>query len=436
MRMTTFPRTALDRLVEDAHSAYRSARPVSARWHADACQVLPGGNTRSVLHFEPFPFRVASARDQVLIDVDGHRYVDFCGNYTAGLLGHSPATVGQAVAEVLGEGWALGATHPREVELAQLVCDRFPSIDQVRFTNSGTEANLMAIGAALHHVAATDAAGNPDGGNRRTVGVFDRAYHGGVLSFGPFEGPHNPMNVPHRFRVARFDDVAGLDELFQPDLACVLVEPVQGSGGCRPASTAFLHELRRRCDETGTVLIFDEVMTSRLAPGGAQQRFDVVGDMTTLGKYLAGGMTFGAFGGRRDIMAAFEPSSARSLTQAGTFNNNIVSMTAAITTLRHELDADTLGEVNDRGDRLRSDLDAVFTDSGLGMWVTGLGSMLCVHTDDDRLLELYFHAMLADGLYPARRGFMALSKVVTDQDCRRLVDATAGWVAEMTGNGS
>ncbi len=415
-------------LVEEAHAAYRSARPVSARWHADACLVLPGGNTRSVLHFDPFPFRVASAHDQVLIDVDGHHYIDFCGNYTAALLGHSPATVQAAVADVLNEGWALGATHPREVELARLICDRFPSIDLVRFTNSGTEANLMAIGTALNHVAS-------EGDERRTIGVFDHAYHGGVLSFGPHGGPHNPMNVPHRFRVAHFDDVAGLDELFQPDLACVLVEPVQGSGGCRPASLPFLHELRRRCDDTGTLLIFDEVMTSRLAPGGAQQRFDVMPDLTTLGKYLAGGMTFGAFGGRRDLMAAFDPSGERALTQAGTFNNNIVSMTAAITTLRHELDADTLGEVNARGDRLRGDLQTTFADAGAGLWVTGLGSMLCVHSDDDRLVELYFHAMLARGLYLARRGFMALSKALTDDDCRRLVDATAEWAAGLAQNG-
>ena len=422
-------------MVHQAHREYRAAHPVSASWHAAALEVLPGGNTRSVLHFEPFPFRVESAHDQILIDVDGHHYVDYCGNYTAALLGHSPDSVRIAVTDVLNRGWALGATHPGEVELARSICGRYPSIDQVRFTNSGTEANLMAIGTALHHVA-TDGSPHALSNARRTIGVFDHGYHGGVLAFGDLHGPHNAMNVPHRFRVAAFDDLAGLDELFQPDLACVLVEPVQGSGGCRPASPRFLQELRSRCDETGTVLIFDEVMTSRLGPGGAQQRFDVLPDMTTLGKYLAGGMTFGAFGGRRDIMAAFDPSALESssgagggpLTQAGTFNNNIVSMTAAITTLRHELDADSLGEVNDRGDRLRSRLDQTFQAAAAPMWVTGLGSMMCVHSDDDRLLELYFHAMLSQGLYLARRGFMALSKKVTDGDCDRLAVATGRWL--------
>lgn len=439
----------LDRLQVEAHARYIDSHAKSADLHRRAREVLPGGNTRSVLHFEPFPFRVASAQGQRLTDVDGHDYIDFCGNFTAALLGHSPVTVKEAVTEALAQGWALGATHPREIELAELICDRFPSIDQVRFTNSGTEANLMAIGTAIHHVATREYgrserarpepsdSGSSPAGPRSTIGVFDHAYHGGVLAFGPIGGPHHRLNVPHEFRVAPFDDVAGLDELFQPDLACVLVEPVQGSGGCRPASEQFLAELRRRCDETGVVLIFDEVMTSRLAPGGAQQRFDVMPDMTTLGKYLAGGMTFGAFGGRRSIMASFDPSSSavagsEPLTQAGTFNNNIVSMTAAIATLRHELDADTLQSVNDRGDRLRESLDQTFRQAGLPLWVTGMGSMICVHTEDDRLVDIYFHAMLEEGLYLARRGFMALSKAITDDDCARLTSATGRWADQLS----
>lgn len=382
--------------------------------------MLPGGNTRSVLDFAPFPFRVVSAAGGELVDVDGHRYVDLCGNYTAGLLGHSPTAVRDAVVAALDRGWALGAVHEAEVDLAELVCDRFPTIEQVRFTNSGTEANLMAIGTALHHTG------------RRGVGVFDRAYHGGVLGFGSdVAGPHHPLNVPHPFHVAPFDDVDGLDDLFaDDDLGCVLVEAVQGSGGCRPASSAFLHELRRRCDDHGVVLVFDEVMTSRLAPGGAQERFGVRADMTTLGKYLGGGFTFGAFGGRRDIMSAFDPSAGGALTQAGTFNNNVASMSAAVATLRHELTADRIVTVNERGDRLRSDLHAALDTPRL--WVTGLGSMNSFHADDDRVLDLLFHHLLADGFYVARRGFMALSMEITDEHCDRLVWSTRRFVDSLT----
>ncbi|MCP3909751.1 MAG: aminotransferase class III-fold pyridoxal phosphate-dependent enzyme [Actinomycetia bacterium] len=350
---TPSPRAAadLDAAVASARAGYVVQHRGSATANDRARVVMPGGNTRSVLHFDPFPFRVTSAADATLIDVDGHSYVDFCGNYTAGLLGHSPGLVRDAIIEALDQGWAVGATHSREIELAELVCERFASIEQVRFTNSGTEANLMAIGAALHHTGRTG------------VGVFDHAYHGGVLGFGDLEAErHHPLNVPHRFIIAPFDDEAGLDGLFSDtDLGCVVIEAVQGSGGCRPASPGFLTELRRRCDETGTVLIFDEAMTSRLAAGGAQQRFGVLPDMTTLGKYLGGGMTFGAFGGRHHLMAHFDPLAGGALTQAGTFNNNVVSMAAAIATLRHGLDTDVLDAVNARGDRLREELDAVFS---------------------------------------------------------------------------
>jgi glutamate-1-semialdehyde 2,1-aminomutase len=406
----------LDDRVRAAHAAYTDANPNSAAAARRAERVLPGGNTRSVLHFDPFPFRVSAAEGPELLDVDGHRYVDFVGNYTAGLLGHSPKRVRDAIVEALDSGWALGATHEREAQLAELICERFESLDQVRFTNSGTEANLMAIGTALHHAG------------RSGVAVFDHGYHGGVLGFGDAGGPHHPLNVPHRFIVGEFDDIVALDVLFaDSDLGCVVIEPVQGSGGCRPASIEFLTALRQKCTEQGVVLIYDEVMTSRLSPGGAQQRFGVVPDMTTLGKYLGGGMTFGAFGGRCDIMSAFDPAAGGALTQAGTFNNNVVTMAAAIATVGHELDDDVLAAVNDRGDRLRAELGTTFEQAGVPMHTTGVGSMLCIHTTDDRLLELLFHHLLTEGMLIARRGFMALSMEITDAHVDQLVATAAAW---------
>lgn len=419
--------TDLDAAVARAHDRYRARRPLSAAADERARRVLPGGNTRSVLDFEPFPFRAASADGAELVDVDGHRYVDFCGNYTAGLLGHSPASIRDAVTRALEHGWALGAMHQAEIDLAEMVCDRFASIEQVRFTNSGTEANLMAIGTALHHTG------------RNGVVVFDRAYHGGVLAFGELDGPHHPLTVPHQFTVAPFDDIDALDALFDgpagADLGCLLIEPVQGSGGCRPASPEFLRAVRRRCDEHGVVLVFDEVMTSRLAPGGAQERFGVTPDMTTLGKYLGGGLSFGAFGGRREILAAFDRQAGGALTQAGTFNNNVASMSAAVATLRHELDPERVRALNVRGDRLRDDLGSVFAAADCGMWVTGLGSMMNIHAHDDRMLELLFHHLLDDGVYIARRGFVAPSLEIGDTECARLVDSTRRWV-DGAGNGS
>lgn len=403
----------LDAAVAKARREYTERHPISAVLHERATAVMPGGNTRSVLHFEPFPFRARSASGCQLVDEDGHTYTDFLGNYTAGLFGHSPKVVLDAVSTAMDAGFALGATHAREVELAELLCDRFEALERVRFTNSGTEANLMAIGTALHHT-------RKDG-----VGVFHGAYHGGVLSFG--HGDH-PLNVPHRYVEAEFNDVDALDGLFaDADLGCVIIEAVQGAGGCIPASLEFLEELRRRCDASGVVLIFDEVMTSRLSPGGAQRLFGVAPDMMTLGKYLGGGMTFGAFGGRKDIMDHFDPKAGGELTQAGTFNNNVVTMAAAAAVVSELVDDVRLDEVNARGDQLRGRLASVFKESDRNFSVTGLGSMLSIHSEDDRLLELLFHHLLADGLYIARRGFISLSLEISDAECDRLVASIARW---------
>ena len=311
---------ALDAALRDAQARYADARPLSAAWAERAAAVLPGGNTRSVLHFDPFPFRVERAEGRYLYDVDRHRYVDLLGNYTAGLLGHSPPAVRAAAHAAIDGGWALGSVHPNEALLGELIVGRFPSIEQVRFTNSGTEANLMALALAIHHTG------------RPKVMAFRDGYHGGVLTFGH---GGEAVTVPHDWVMADYNDVDGVVAAFAAHgdhLAAVLVEPLQGSAGCIPGHPEFLQALRDLCDRHGTVLVFDEVMTSRLSPGGAQQVLGITPDLTTLGKYLAGGFTFGAFGGRRELMAHFDASTGGALGHAGTFNNNVVSMAAGIAT--------------------------------------------------------------------------------------------------------
>ncbi len=409
----------LDTALVAAHGSYADRRPRSAALAVAAAKVMPGGNTRTVLHFDPFPFRVERAEGSVLVDVDGHRYVDLLGNYTAGLFGHQVPAVRDAIIAQLDRGWAIGATHALEVELAELVCGRFESVEQVRFTNSGTEANLMAIAAAIHVT------------ERRKVLVFEEGYHGGVLTF--VHGP-GPLNVPHDFVVVPYNDVPAVEAAFGAtgtEIACVIVEPVQGSGGCVPAEPGFLDALRRLCTAHRTVLIFDEVMTSRLHPGGAQARFGVLPDLTTLGKYLAGGMTFGAFGGRRSIMAAFDPAQGGALSQAGTFNNNVVSMAAGVAALRDVLTPEALVALNDRGDVLRERLSVTLAGAGLPMTVTGVGSMFNVHADDERWVELFFHAMLDAGFYLARRGMIALALDLTDEQLEAFAETVERWAADL-----
>ena len=299
------------------------------------------------------------------------------------------------------------------------MCDRFASIDQVRFTNSGTEANLMAIGTALHHTG------------RSRVVVFAEGYHGGVLSFAHGIGA---LNVPHDFIVLPYNDVDALAGRVRRTKAAR--SPVSSSSPCRvrvdassppPNSSA-------RCaavaTEHGAVLIFDEVMTSRLAWGGAQERFGVMPDMTTLGKYLGGGMTFGAFGGSRSIMSAFDPASGGALTQAGTFNNNVVTMAAGVATMRDVLTPETLAALNERGDVLRERLVDLFAVYAAPFSVSGIGSMMNIHTDDPRRLEWCFHAMLDAGYYIAPRGMIALSFGVTDEHLDGFCDALEAWLAD------
>ncbi len=412
----------LDELVARARAEYAERRPTSAHLAARAAEVLPGGSTRSVLDFAPFPFRVAHAEGARLTDVDGHTYVDLLGDYSAGLLGHRPESIRRAVTAALESGWSFGATHRDEIRLAELVCDRFPAIDQVRFTNSGTEANLMAVNLARHATG------------RDEVLVFDGAYHGGLLYFG---AGGEALQAPFRFHRCSYNDLDSVDTVLREHgdrIAIALVEPMLGAGGCIPSRPGFLEGLRARCERAGVLLCFDEVMTSRMSAGGAQQRLGLRPDLTTLGKYLAGGLTFGAFGGRADLMAAFDPAAGGSLTHGGTFNNNPVSMAAGVAAMEHELTADRSERLFVTGEHLRRRLDEALLDTPVS--ASGWGSLLGLHPTrheitrpddlravDGRLRELLFFGALERGCYFAPRGYLALSVELTAADLDRFVDA-------------
>jgi glutamate-1-semialdehyde 2,1-aminomutase len=406
---------ALDAALADAVERYRSRRPVSAGLQSQAARWLPGGNTRTVLYFDPFPFRVRRGWDCRLEDVDGHVYVDLLGEYTAGLYGHSHPAIRATIEATLADGISFGAHNTHEAGLAAEVCRRFASIEQVRFTNSGTEANLMAV--SLARVVT----------GRDRLLVFEGGYHGGLLSFA--HGA-SPVNAPYPVTVGRYNDLAEAEALFDrqgDEFAAVLVEPMLGSGGCIPGDSGFLRALRELATAHGALLIFDEVMTSRLSPGGAQQLLGIRPDLTTLGKYLGGGLSFGAFGGRSDLMARFDPAGPDPLQHAGTFNNNVLSMSAGLTGLTQVLTDQAQHELNARGDRLRIALEAAFRQAGAPFCATGIGSMIGLHPTpgpvrtvaqarqgDDRLRAVLFFDLLDRGWYLARRGFVALSLAVTD----------------------
>lgn len=420
------PRSASDDLdlrLGSLHERYRQANPTSEALHHRASRVLPGGSTRSVLDMAPFPFKVASAHGARLVDVDGHEYIDLLGDYTAGLLGHDPAPVARAITDRLAAGWGLGATHADEARLAELICARFPSIEQVRFTNSGTEANLMAIQLARHHT------------RRSGVLAFDGAYHGGLLYFGP---GGEALRAPFPTHLAAYGDLADVARvlaLHGDDIAAILVEPMMGAAGCIRPGEEFLPGLRELCDSHGALLVFDEVMTSRMGIGGAQGRLGVTPDVTTLGKYLAGGMTFGAFGGSTEVMAAFDPGRGGTISHGGTFNNNAVSMAAGVAALEQILTEPAIEEVFERGERWRPRVAAALAGASHPWTVTGWGSMLAIHpvsgpvrrpddlaAADPRWRGVLHHELLQHGIYIAPRGLIALSLAVSDSDLARLVD--------------
>ncbi|MEX3958755.1 aspartate aminotransferase family protein [Trinickia sp. EG282A] len=411
---------AIDRAVE----RYTECNPQSALQYERAVQFMPGGNTRSVLFYGPFPLAIARGEGCHLWDADGHEYIDFIAEFTAGLYGHSNPVIREAIDRALDAGINLSGHNLLESELARLICDRFPAVDAVRFTNSGTEANLMAISAARVHT------------RRDKVIVFAGGYHGGVLTLAK---GNSPVNVPHDLLIANYNDLAsvqGLFELHPVEVAAVVVEPMQGAAGCICGERDFLTGLRELASMYGALLIFDEVMTSRLAPGGLQEALGITPDLTTLGKYIGGGMSFGAFGGRASIMDQFDPRKPGATPHAGTFNNNVLSMAAGAAGLSSLYTADVAREMNARGDQLRERLNAICADRNVPLQFIGRGSLMNLQAgrhairsvkdllpEGNSVKDLFFFHMVEHGIYLARRGFIVLSMPITEKEIGRLLSA-------------
>lgn len=413
-------KNALDTALDQAIADYVARNPKSRAQFDEACGSMPGGNTRTVLFYDPFPLCMVRGEDCRLWDADGHEYLDLQGEFTAGIYGHSDPVIRAAIDAAMRDGINLSGHNALAPKLAAVICARFPSIDLVRFTNSGTEANLMALAAASVFT------------RRKTILVFERGYHGSVLSFPP-DSPMggSPINVPHDFVVAPFNDIDATRAAIAAagdDLAAILVEPMQGAGGCTPGDTAFLSMLRDEADASGAVLIFDEVMTSRLSPGGRQQQLGIVPDMTTLGKYIGGGLSFGAFGGRAAIMEQFDPRRAGHIDHPGTFNNNVLSMAAGYAGMTERMTPDAIAALNQRGDALRDRLNAACAARGAPFRCTGLGSLMGIHATADAaqaeaLKGLFFFDMLERGFYFARRGFVVLTLPFGDAQADAFVAA-------------
>ena len=424
------PAVTLNDALVAASADFAARNPLSARQYERATEVMPGGNTRSVLFYEPFPLAMARGEGCRLWDADGHEYLDFIAEFSAGIYGHSHPRIRQAIDAALADGLNLSAHNLLESRLAKSVCERFTSLESVRFTNSGTEANLMMLAVAKAFTG------------RPKVIVFVGAYHGGVLTF--HRGP-NAVNVPHEFLYAEYNDLDSVRRLLEEnrsEVAAILVEPMQGASGCIVGEADFLTGLRALSTAHGTLLLFDEVMTSRLEPGGLQSTLAVRPDLTSLGKYIGGGMSFGAFGGRAAIMQLFDPRKSNALPHAGTFNNNVMTMAAGFVGLTEIYTPEVARALSARGDALREALNAHFRAAGLTPRFIGRGSLMNLQITDspvrsvrdidpslDGFKDLFFFHLLENGIYIARRGYLALSLPIGDRETECFERATVSFVA-------
>jgi glutamate-1-semialdehyde 2,1-aminomutase len=420
---------------------------------ARAQDLIPGGVNSPVRAFRSVggaPVFMQSAQGAWLTDVDGNHYVDFINSWGPMILGHAFQPVLQAIAEALPNSLSYGAPTRREVEMAELLIEMVPSLEKVRLVNSGTEATMSAIRVARGYTG------------RAKILKFEGCYHGhgdsfliaagsGALTLGAPDSPGVTQGVAQDTLTVPYNDLPAVEAAIaaNPDqLAAIIIEPVVGNMGLVEPAHGFLAGLRALCTQHGIVLIFDEVMTGfRLAPGGAQERFGVVPDMTTLGKIIGGGLPVGAYGGRADIMNQVAP--AGKVYQAGTLSGNPLATAAGMAQLRylHE-HPEVYQQLEATSTRLADGTRQIAKELGLNYTVNQVGSMFSLfftpepvnNLEDAKKADLpafgrYFHAMLQRGIYLAPSQFEALfiSTAITDELVEKYLTACRASLMEAHG---
>ena len=398
---------------------YRSRTPASARYFEEARRYLPGGDSRSTLFYPPYPAVLDRGEGHWVVDLDGNRLLDFTGNHSALIHGYLQPAVMDAIRRQLEKGTCFpGPTDP-QLRLARHLVERIASLQRVRFTNSGTEAVMMALRAARTSTG------------RRMVAKLEGGFHGtsedvmGGARPGLVLLPAGDAEAAVRILEQRAEEIAAL-----------LVEPVQGSAGMIPMDAAFLQTMRETTRRLGIVLVFDEVVSLRVAFGGAEEHFGVAPDLTCLGKLIGGGLPLGAFGGREEIMALFDPSRGPpAIPHPGSYNANPVSLVAGLATLEL-LTRDAIAQLNRSGERLRTELKRAFDEAGVPAAITGLGSLFGIHlTDrpvrtirdaasgDAGLRHRIFLGLYNEGILVDPRGVGTLSTAIGEPEIERFLGA-------------
>ena len=414
-----------------------------------ACAVIPGGVNSPVRAFKSVggtPVFIDHAKGPFLYGANGQRYIDYVGSWGPMILGHADPDVVEAVQSAAAQGLSFGAPTALETELANLVCQAVPSMDQVRMVNSGTEATMSAIRLARGYTG------------RDTLIKFEGCYHGhadsllvkagsGALTLGIPTSPGVPQDAARHTLTLQFNNIDEIERVFAEsgeEIAAVIVEPVTGNMNCIAPAPGFLEALRTVCDRSGAVLIFDEVMTGfRVGLGGAQGLYGIQPDLTTLGKVLGGGLPVGAFGGRAEIMARLAPLGP--VYQAGTLSGNPLAMTAGIATLQKVAAPGFFDKLTERTQTLVAGLARVAAVAGVPLATESVGGMFGLFfTDNDRVSSFaevmacdsdrfsrFFHGMLERGVYLAPSAFEAGFVSITHTDAE--IDETLAAAAEVFG---
>ena len=421
---------------------YTSKTPTSRTLYNRAKTVLPAGVSYGIRYFEPYPFYTAKANGSKLWDVDGNEYIDFWLGHAALILGHSPKEVVKVVKKQLENGTHYGTSHELEIALAEQVVKMVPSAEMVRFTNSGTEANMYATRLARAFTG------------RDTIAKFEGGWHGGYDAL--HLGVKQPFDLPESAGLTHgalqdtvllpFNDLEGVEKrLKNKQPASIIIEPVLGAGGAVPAEKEFLKGLREFCDRKDILLIFDEVITGfRLAPGGGQQFYGVNADITVLGKILGGGFPVGAFCGSKKVMERIDNIATKRphcSFHGGTFTGNPMTMTAGLATLKILEDGMITSRLNWKGDEIRERLRRIFEKHDVDAQVVGLGSLFNVHftkepirdalavfrADKKKLLE-YNLTLMTNGIFFLPTHCGALSAAHSEADLQKLFKETEDYL--------
>ena len=403
------------------HAEYLSRTPASRRMHERLLEVLPGGETRSVTHYEPYPVALEAGAGSAVWDVDGNRYIDVLNNYTSLVHGHGYPPILEAVARATASGVAFPAPHRALLALAEYLVARYPAVDLIRFTNSGTEAALLGLRIARNYTG------------RQAIVLFEGGYHGTAAQF--IDPDPSVRRVP-------FNDAAALREAVNDRTAAVFVEPFLGSGGVIAADTGFLAEIRDATLSVGALMVLDEVQSLRNHVSGAHGALNLEPDLVLMGKIIGGGTPVGAVGGRAELLLTTSARNPHGILHSGTFNGNPLTMAAGLASMQH-LDGPTISLLNRRAEGLAASIEEAGASLGIPAKVTRAGSILHVHLPPDlpgngemeahRVTETSsLHlALLLEGVYSAPRGMLNLSTVLSEADLSEVAAAYARALARL-----